>query len=203
VPHGRSARETGSTLGRCSGLRGWVKGGGWRRGMRSRRSTRGITRSRGRRTRAGCSMSWWVLPGGRGPTPGERLPLLRRSASPRIVNLSSHVGSLGLQSNADLDLGGSQGHTRRRKRSSTPSPSSTPRSLPAPTSDQQCLRRLRDDGFQQRRRDRHRRAGRCGRDPARDPAGRWPHRTALRRRRDRALVTDSPSLTAEGRPTPN
>ena len=37
------------------------------------------------------------------------LPLLRRSASPRIVNLSSHVGSLGLQSNADLDLGGITG----------------------------------------------------------------------------------------------
>lgn len=34
------------------------------------------------------------------------LPLLRRSPSPRIVNLSSHVGSLGLQTNPEIDLGG-------------------------------------------------------------------------------------------------
>ncbi len=34
------------------------------------------------------------------------LPLLRRSSSPRIVNLSSHVGSLGLQTNPEIDLGG-------------------------------------------------------------------------------------------------
>jgi NAD(P)-dependent dehydrogenase (short-subunit alcohol dehydrogenase family) len=33
------------------------------------------------------------------------LPLLRRSASPRIVNMSSTVGSLTRQSNPDLDMG--------------------------------------------------------------------------------------------------
>ena len=50
------------------------------------------------------------------------LPLLRRSASPRIVNMSSSVGSLTRQS----DLGGrasdrarSRWRTRRRRRSST------------------------------------------------------------------------------------
>ena len=37
------------------------------------------------------------------------LPLLRRSLSPRIVNLSSHVGSLELQTNPDVDLGGITG----------------------------------------------------------------------------------------------
>jgi len=37
------------------------------------------------------------------------LPLLRRSPSPRVVNLSSHVGSLGLQTNPDIDLGGITG----------------------------------------------------------------------------------------------
>jgi NAD(P)-dependent dehydrogenase (short-subunit alcohol dehydrogenase family) len=34
------------------------------------------------------------------------LPLLRRSAHPRIVNQSSHVGSLALQSTPGVDLGG-------------------------------------------------------------------------------------------------
>jgi NAD(P)-dependent dehydrogenase (short-subunit alcohol dehydrogenase family) len=34
------------------------------------------------------------------------LPLLRRSAHPRIVNQSSHVASLALQTTPDLDLGG-------------------------------------------------------------------------------------------------
>lgn len=33
------------------------------------------------------------------------LPLLRRSPAPRIVNLSSHVASLGLQTNPEVDLG--------------------------------------------------------------------------------------------------
>jgi NAD(P)-dependent dehydrogenase (short-subunit alcohol dehydrogenase family) len=33
------------------------------------------------------------------------LPLLRRSASPRIVNLSSSVGSLSLQANPDIEIG--------------------------------------------------------------------------------------------------
>jgi NAD(P)-dependent dehydrogenase (short-subunit alcohol dehydrogenase family) len=37
------------------------------------------------------------------------LPLLRRSAHPRIVNQSSHVGSLTLQTTPDLDLGGISG----------------------------------------------------------------------------------------------
>ncbi|GDY41416.1 hypothetical protein SANT12839_022980 [Streptomyces antimycoticus] len=56
------------------------------------------------------------------------LPLLRRSAHPRIVNQSSHVGSLTLQTTPGVDLGGSAGPTRRRRPTSTPSPSSTPRS---------------------------------------------------------------------------
>lgn len=34
------------------------------------------------------------------------LPLLRRSGHPRIVNQSSHVGSLTLQSTPGVDLGG-------------------------------------------------------------------------------------------------
>lgn len=33
------------------------------------------------------------------------LPLLRRAKSPRIVNMSSHVSSLGLQTNPEVDLG--------------------------------------------------------------------------------------------------
>ena len=33
------------------------------------------------------------------------LPMLRRSPSPRVVNLSSHVSSLGLQTTPDVDLG--------------------------------------------------------------------------------------------------
>lgn len=37
------------------------------------------------------------------------LPLLRRSAHPRIVNQSSHVGSLTLQTSAEVDLGGISG----------------------------------------------------------------------------------------------
>lgn len=37
------------------------------------------------------------------------LPLLRRSAHPRIVNQSSHVGSLTLQTAAGIDLGGISG----------------------------------------------------------------------------------------------
>ncbi len=37
------------------------------------------------------------------------LPLLLRSAHPRIVNQSSHVGSLTLQTTPDLDLGGISG----------------------------------------------------------------------------------------------
>ena len=37
------------------------------------------------------------------------LPLLRRSARPRIVNLSSHVGSLTLQTTPGVDLGGLSG----------------------------------------------------------------------------------------------
>lgn len=37
------------------------------------------------------------------------LPLLRRSARPRIVNLSSHVGSLTLQTTPGVDLGGVSG----------------------------------------------------------------------------------------------
>ena len=37
------------------------------------------------------------------------LPLLRRSAHPRIVNQSSHVGSLTLQTTPGLDLGGTSG----------------------------------------------------------------------------------------------
>jgi NAD(P)-dependent dehydrogenase (short-subunit alcohol dehydrogenase family) len=37
------------------------------------------------------------------------LPLLRRSAHPRIVNQSSHVGSLALQTTPDVDLGGISG----------------------------------------------------------------------------------------------
>jgi NAD(P)-dependent dehydrogenase (short-subunit alcohol dehydrogenase family) len=40
------------------------------------------------------------------------LPLLRRPAHPRIVNQSSHVGSLTLQTTPDLDLGGVSGRTR-------------------------------------------------------------------------------------------
>lgn len=37
------------------------------------------------------------------------LPLLRRSAHPRIVNQSSHVGSLTLQTDPETDLGGISG----------------------------------------------------------------------------------------------
>ena len=37
------------------------------------------------------------------------LPLLLRSAHPRIVNQSSHVGSLTLQTTPNLDLGGISG----------------------------------------------------------------------------------------------
>lgn len=37
------------------------------------------------------------------------LPLLRRSAAPRIVNLSSHVASLTLQTTPGVDLGGTSG----------------------------------------------------------------------------------------------
>ena len=37
------------------------------------------------------------------------LPLLRRSAHPRIVNQSSHVGSLTLQTTPEVDLGGISG----------------------------------------------------------------------------------------------
>lgn len=37
------------------------------------------------------------------------LPLLRRSAHPRIVNQSSHVGSLALQTTPGVDLGGVSG----------------------------------------------------------------------------------------------
>ena len=37
------------------------------------------------------------------------LPLLRRSAHPRIVNQSSHVGSLALQTTPGVDLGGISG----------------------------------------------------------------------------------------------
>src|ERR1700761_3135582 len=62
------------------------------------------------------------------------LPLLRRSASPRIVNQSSHVASLTLQTTPGIDLGPVSGAYTRQRRSSTPSPSSTPRRWPAPTS---------------------------------------------------------------------
>ncbi|MBP2474321.1 NAD(P)-dependent dehydrogenase (short-subunit alcohol dehydrogenase family) [Crossiella equi] len=37
------------------------------------------------------------------------LPLLRRSTHPRVVNQSSHVASLALQTNPDVDLGGVSG----------------------------------------------------------------------------------------------
>lgn len=37
------------------------------------------------------------------------LPLLRRSAHPRIVNQSSHLGSLALQTTPDVELGGISG----------------------------------------------------------------------------------------------
>jgi NAD(P)-dependent dehydrogenase (short-subunit alcohol dehydrogenase family) len=37
------------------------------------------------------------------------LPLLRRSGHPRIVNQSSHVASLALQTTPDVDLGGASG----------------------------------------------------------------------------------------------
>ena len=62
------------------------------------------------------------------------LPLLRRSAHPRIVIQSSHVGSLTLQTTPGLDLGGISGHMRRPRHSSMPSPSSTRKNSPTPTS---------------------------------------------------------------------
>lgn len=63
------------------------------------------------------------------------LPLLRRSTSPRIVNVSSSVASLTLQARSDVKaLPPSWRPTRRRSRSSTPSPCSTPGSSPVRTS---------------------------------------------------------------------
>lgn len=62
------------------------------------------------------------------------LPLLRRSSSPRIVNMSSGVGSLTRQTLPAPKRARSPPRTRRRRRSSTPSPSSTPRSSATQTS---------------------------------------------------------------------
>jgi NAD(P)-dependent dehydrogenase (short-subunit alcohol dehydrogenase family) len=57
------------------------------------------------------------------------LPLLRHSAHPRIVNQSSHVGSLWPCRPRPVSTSeGSAGHTRRPRPTSTPLPSSTPRS---------------------------------------------------------------------------
>jgi len=80
--HGRNARETGSTLGRCSGLRGWVKRCRWQRVMRSQRSTPGSTP--GPRTRSGARSRTRAggRAGGRGPTPGGRSPGLPSRPAP-------------------------------------------------------------------------------------------------------------------------
>jgi NAD(P)-dependent dehydrogenase (short-subunit alcohol dehydrogenase family) len=62
------------------------------------------------------------------------LPMLRRSPAPRIVNVSSSVGSLTLQNSPTATPGPSRWRTRRRSPTSTPSPCSTPRSCATPTS---------------------------------------------------------------------
>ena len=80
--------------------------------------------------------------------------------------------------------------TRRRRRSSTPSPSSTPRSCATPNILINAgLPRLLRDRPQRLPRRAHPRAGRGDRDPARDPARRRPDRRLLRGRRGGALVT--------------
>lgn len=119
------------------------------------------------------------------------LPLLRRSAAPRIVNMSSGVGSLARQSatTGELTTGPISGAS---------SPSKT--FLNAVTL--QYAKELRDteilinlacpgfvatdlNGF---RGVRNPRAGRRDRDAARDPARRRTHRWLLRGRRDHPLV---------------
>jgi NAD(P)-dependent dehydrogenase (short-subunit alcohol dehydrogenase family) len=61
-------------------------------------------------------------------------PLLRRSASPRIVNMSSSGGSLTRQTDPDGETGPLSAAYSPSKSISTPSPSSTPRSCAARTS---------------------------------------------------------------------
>ena len=118
------------------------------------------------------------------------LPLLRRSASPRIVNMSSSVGSLTRQTDPGAETG---------PLSVAYSPSKT--ILNAVTDpvrqgaarhehpDQRRLPRLHRDRPQRLPRRPHPGAGRGDRDPARDPARRRPDRRVLRGRRGGALVT--------------
>ncbi|WP_327588625.1 hypothetical protein OHA25_17475 [Nonomuraea sp. NBC_00507] len=102
------------------------------------------------------------------------LPLLRRSASPRIVNMSSSVGSLTLQT--------------------TPGAETGPISVayaPSKTFHQRGLPRLHRDRPQRLPR-RPYPGARCGdRDPARDLARRRTDRQVLRRRGGGALMTCS------------
>ena len=62
------------------------------------------------------------------------LPMLRASASPRIVNMSSSVGSLTLHTTPGIDMGPVPAAYWPRRPSSTPSPSSTSRNWATPAS---------------------------------------------------------------------
>jgi NAD(P)-dependent dehydrogenase (short-subunit alcohol dehydrogenase family) len=62
------------------------------------------------------------------------LPLLRRSASPRIVNMSSTVGSLTRQTTPGAETARFPPRMRHRRRSSTPSPFNTRRNCTTPIS---------------------------------------------------------------------
>ena len=118
------------------------------------------------------------------------LPLLRRSASPRIVNMSSSVGSLARQT----DPGRRVRPAVRRLLAVEDLPQRRHRPVRQGAArhehpDQRRLPRLRRDRPQRLPRRPHPRTGRGDRDPARDPARRRPDRRLLRGRRGGALVT--------------
>ena len=118
------------------------------------------------------------------------LPLLRRSAHPRIVNQSSHVGSLTLQTTPSVELGEISGAYAPTKTYLNAVTIQYVKELAGSNilinNAWPPVRGHRTHwlpGFphpRTRRRDRHQ---------ARHPAGRRPYRSAVRRRRSRALVT--------------
>ena len=123
------------------------------------------------------------------------LPLLRRSAHPRIVNQSSHVGSLTLQTTPGVepwrDQRGVRAHEDLPQRRHHPVRQRAERHE---RPHQQRLPRIRGDRPQRVQRHPDPRAGRSDRNPARDPAGRRPDRRIARRHWDRPLVRISPLL---------
>ncbi len=120
------------------------------------------------------------------------LPLLRRSASPRIVNMSSSVGSLTKQTAP----GDGDGADLRGVRTVEDVPQRPDRPVRQGAAghehpDQRRLPRLLRDRPQRLPRRAHPRTGRGDRDPARVPPRRRPDRRVLRRGRGGAVVTSA------------